>query len=37
VNCDSPDALFWRKGSLFGGPLDVQRVLHNLHKTALGG
>ena len=27
------DALLWRKSSLFGGPLDVQRVLYNLHKT----
>jgi hypothetical protein len=35
VDCDFPDSLLWRKSSLFGGPLDVQRVLYNLHKTVL--
>ena len=29
------DTLLWRKGSLFGGPLDVQRVLFNLHRKGV--
>ena len=29
------DTLLWRKNSLFGGPLDVQRVLYNLHKKGV--
>ena len=29
------DCLLWRRGSLFGGTLDIQRVLFNLHKKGL--
>ena len=29
------DALQWRKSSLFGGALDIQRVLYNLHRKGL--
>lgn len=29
------DCLLWRKSSLFGGPLDIQRVLYNLHRKGV--
>ena len=29
------DTLLWRKSSLFGGPLDIQRVLYNLHRKGV--
>lgn len=29
------DTLLWRKGSLFGGVLDIQRLLFNLHRKGV--
>ena len=33
--CAQTDHLRWRKGTLFAGELDVQRVLYNLHRRGL--
>ena len=31
----SPPHLLWRRGTLHGGELDVQRILFNLHRKGL--
>ena len=34
-NVGAPDHVVWRKGSLHGGQLDIERVMFNLHRKGL--
>ena len=34
-HCEDRPHLVWRKGTLYGGALDIQRVLFNLHRKGL--